>query len=113
MKSRALITAILTALVSPIALATPVLLLCETKAVTRDGYTSPESGESYQIAFDEAASTVTVDGDNAVKAAITATLMEWGDYSTGGAWHIDRLTGTWPPRAFDVKSPVFSAALQY
>ena len=97
MNGRTLITAIVSALVPQLALATPVLLLCVTNAVTRGGFTMPEISRSgsYQIAFDETISTVTIDGGIAVNASITSTLIDWGDKSTGGAWHIDRLTGAW------------------
>jgi hypothetical protein len=79
-----------------LAMAGPVLLLCVTKTVTQygGGITYRENG-SYQITFDEVASTVAVDRGPAVRAAITSTLIDWGDDSTGGAWHIDRLTGLW------------------
>lgn len=97
MNGRFWVALFLGTLVSQVVLASPVLLLCVTKAVTRDGMGEPAlfNRESYQIAFDEAQSTVAVDGNPPEKASITPTLIDWGRDSHAGAWHIDRLTGDW------------------
>jgi hypothetical protein len=96
MNARTWMLLILCTAVSQFTLASPVLLLCVTKTVTRNGISDfAHDGQSYQITFDEAESTVAVDGNIPVKASITPTLIDWGNESTGGAWHIDRLTGAW------------------
>jgi hypothetical protein len=73
------------------AISSPVLLEC----VTENPATA--RGITHQIAFDELAQTVALDGRKPVKARITDTLITWTSTDQYGtyAWRVDRLSGAW------------------
>jgi len=71
------------------AAANPVVVVCKTAAPPRMSYVV----RSYQVIFDEANQTVSVDGINSSQASISRTLITW--HSHGEEWHIDRTDGSW------------------
>jgi hypothetical protein len=77
------------------AAAAPVFLVCRTTSRTIQGGQLPYEN-SYQVIFNESASTVTVDGGIPFNAKIGATMIDWGRDAEHGLylWHIDRLTGS-------------------
>jgi hypothetical protein len=80
--------AVMLVAMAPVVSAAPKVLECTTKSADPLAH-----GETYQITFDEAASTVSINGGTPAKAIITGVRIEW--VSEFARWRIDRVTGEW------------------